>query len=139
MLALLLALFFPSTPLVALNAPTCTGADPAIVNATVQSTTSNGNLNHYVVAITTQNVGSTKQASNLLQSIDVYQDAVKVDQKGLQPLAAGKSQTVTYAFDRATEAANHSTHLRFALDFHAVAVPGSADCNAGNNQFRLDV
>jgi len=46
---------------------------------------------------------------------------------------------VTYAFDRATGAAHHSTHLRFVLDFHADAVPGNADCNVGNNQVRLDV
>jgi subtilase family serine protease len=139
MLALLLSSFFAISPLVAVNAPPCSGADPAIISATVQSTTSNGSLNHYTIAITVQNVGSMKQASNLLQSVDVYQDSGKVDQKGLQPLAPGKTQTVTYAFDRAIEAANHSTHLRFVLDFHAVSVPGNADCNTDNDQFRLDV
>lgn len=137
--AFLFASFLLVSPLVAMNAPPCSGADPAIISATVQSTTSNGSLNHYVIAITVQNVGAMKQASNLLQSVDVYQDGVKVDQKGLQPLAPAKTQTVTYAFDRAVDAANHSTHLRFVLNFHAVAVPGNADCNTGNNQIRLDV
>jgi len=139
MLALLLAPLLFSAPLVAASAPTCSGADPAIISATVQSKTPNGDLNHYVIAITVQNVGSMKQASNLLQSVDIFQDATKVDQKGLQPLAPGKSQTVTYAFDRAMGAAHDSTHFRFSLDMHAASAPSNADCSTSNDTFRLDV
>ncbi len=139
MLALLLAPFLFSAPLVAASAPTCAGADPAIIGAAVKSTTQNGSLNHYVIAITVRNLGSMKQASNLLQSVDVFQNGNKVDQKGLQPFKPGTSQTVTYAFDRSTEADAKTTHFRFQLDFHMIAVPGNADCNTGNDTFRLDV
>ncbi|HEY3885838.1 MAG TPA: hypothetical protein VGL62_11555, partial [Vicinamibacterales bacterium] len=64
-------------------AAACSGAQPAIVGAAVRSVTQNGDLNHYVVAITVTNQGSAGQPGNTLQSIAVYQDGDKVDQKGL--------------------------------------------------------
>jgi subtilase family serine protease len=118
-------------------ATTCSAADPAITQATVRSVTDNGEIKHYVVAITVTNLGQAAQAGNLLQSVDVFRDGEKRDQKGLQPLRAGQSQTVTYEFDRAAEARPGSTRLDFKLDLQA-ATPGSADCNASNDAFRLD-
>jgi hypothetical protein len=133
MLALLLAPLLFSSPVV-VAASGCTGADPGITSAVVQSTTTNGNLNHYVIAITVQNMGTANQPSNLLQSVNVYQNGDKVDQKGLQPLRPSKSQTVTYAFERSSEARAHTTHFRFML-----TTPSSSNCNPANDQFRLDV
>jgi subtilase family serine protease len=133
MLALLLAPLLFGAPVMAAST-SCTGADPGITKAAVQSTTTNGNLNHYVIAITVQNMGTANQPSNLLQSVNVYQNGDKVDQKGLQPLSPGKSQTVTYAFDRASEARAHTTHFRFML-----TTPSGSNCSADNDSFRLDV
>lgn len=133
MLALLLAPLLFGAPVIAAGG-SCHGADPGITGATVRSMSTNGNLNHYVIAVTVQNMGSGKQPSNLLQSVNVYQNGDKVDQKGLQPLNPGKSQTVTYAFDRASEARPKTTHFRFML-----TTPSSSNCNTSNDSFRLDV
>lgn len=139
MLALILSLMLAGMPLIPTNAPSCNGADPAIMSAVLNSTTTTGHLNHYTIGITVQNMGTMKQASNLLQSVAVYQDGTKVDQKGLQPLARGGSEMVTYSFDRARSAAPRTTQLRFQLVFHGTAAPGNADCNLNNDAYRLRV
>ena len=139
MQAFLVALLLAGMPLVPTNAPSCAGADPAIVSAIVESTAQVGHLNRYTIGVTVQNMGTMKQASNLLQSVAVFQDGTKVDQKGLQPLARGASQIVMYSFNRSRGAAPRTTHLRFVLTFKGTAVPGNADCDTGNDEFRLAV
>jgi hypothetical protein len=134
MLALLLAPLLFGAPVIA-AAGSCSGADPGIVSAKVQSMTTNGNLNHYTIAVTVQNMGAGKQPSNLLQSVNVFQNGDKVDQKGLQPFRPGTSQTVTYAFDRSSEARSKTTHFRFMLTTPA----GSNNCSTSNDVVRLDV
>ena len=79
-----------AAPLVA--AAPCNGANPAIVGAELQSRTTNGNLNHYVVAVHVKNLGTQGQPSNLLQSVEVLQDGDHVDQKGLPPLRPGRGR-----------------------------------------------
>jgi hypothetical protein len=119
-------------------AAACSGPEPSIVQAAVQSMTQNGSLNHYVVAITVTNQGSARQPGNTLQSIAVYQNGDKVDQKGLQPLRPGQSQTVTYGFDRNHRSEARSTNLRFKLVFKN-AVPGPVACDVPNGEARLRV
>jgi hypothetical protein len=138
MLAPLLLPIALAAPLIATSS-SCSGPDPAITGAVVQSHTSNGDINTYVVAITVQNVGTKGQPSNLLQSVEVMQNGDHVDQKGLQPLRPGQKQTVTYTFTRSHGAAAHTTRLTFNLLQHTYAIPGPEDCSAANDQFKLTV
>ena len=115
----------------------CSGADPAITKASVQSVSSNGDLTYRTVAVTVTNLGSAGQHGDLLQSVDVYQDNNKVDQKGVPPLRPGQSATVLYQFKRSSEARRNSTRLDFRMDVQS-AVPGPADCNPANDHLRLN-
>jgi hypothetical protein len=138
MLAPLLLPIALAAPLMAAPA-SCSGPDPAITGAVVQSQTTSAGLNTYVVAITVQNVGSQGQPSNLLQSVEVKQNGDHVDQKGLQPLRPGQKQTVTYTFTRSHGAAPHTTRLEFSLAQRTYSIPGPQDCSADNDRFRLTV
>ena len=139
MLATFLLLSLLAAPAGAASpAAACSGADPAIVKTALQSSTQNGPLRHLVVAITVSNLSDVKQASNVLQSVAVYQDGNKVDNKGVKPLAAHQLQTVTYTFDRSAQAAPGTTHLRFKLSLEG-ATPANADCNTENDEARLNV
>lgn len=120
-----------------LLAMTACPADPAITRVVATPVSDNGSLAAYDLAITVANVGSRNQPSSVLQSVNIYQDATKVDQKGAQPLRAGASETLHYRFDRSSEAHQRSTHMRFQLvvrDPHAAVT----DCPA-NDTFRLNV
>lgn len=119
-------------------AAACSGADPAIIGATVRAVTQNGAVNHYTVAVTVANQGTGTQPGNTLQSVEVYQDGEKVDQKGVQPLHAGQAAVVTYGFDRSRVARNRSTDLDFRLVVHN-AVPGPAACAVPSEATHLRV
>jgi hypothetical protein len=112
-------------------------ANPSILSA-IQSVSTNGGLNHYTIAITVQNQGSMRQPSNLLQSVDVFQDGSRVDRIGLQPLRPNQMQKVTYGFDRAADAGDGTTHFIFSLDFNGRSGK-NVDCGAGNESFTLAV
>jgi hypothetical protein len=132
--ALLAAL---SLPILAMTSGACSA--PTITSATATQVGSNGDLTTYDVAIRVKNAGSAAEPSSLLQSVQVYQDATKVDQKGTPPLAAGRSATVHYRFQRSSEARTGSTHLRLQLtlsDPHGAPV---TDCSPANTSFRIDV
>ena len=85
------------------------------------------------------NLGSKKQATNVLQFVDVYLNGTKVDSRGIPPLAAGKSYTFGYDVKRASDAGEGTSHLRFQLDFRQPNPPGSQDCNPTNDVFRLNI
>jgi hypothetical protein len=129
-----LALLVPAQP-----AAACAGADPAIVSVAVKGVTTNGDVNVYHLSGTVANVGTQKQASNVLQFVDVYEDGSKVDARGIPPLRPGQRYSFTYDFKRAVAAAAGSTHFRFLLDFRQPSPPGSQDCSAGNDTFALRV
>src|SRR5713101_6412491 len=82
----------------------CAGADPAIVSASAKSMTSDGQVNRYAVNIRVTNVGRRNQPSNLLQSVEIWQNDVKLDMKGLPPLRAGQSYSFTYVYQRSADA-----------------------------------
>lgn len=124
-------------PVLAMTSGAC--ADPAITAATASQVGSNGDLNTYDVAITVKNTGNAGEPSSLLQSVQVYQDATKVDQKGTQPLAPGQSETVHYRFQRSSEARPGSTHLRFQLIMTDPHGTPFNDCSTANDTYRIDV
>ena len=125
-----------SLPILAMTSNAC--VDPAITAAVAHQLGNNGDLTTYDVAITVKNVGSAAEPSSLLQSVQVFQDATKVDQKGTPPLAAGGSATVHYRFQRTSEGRPGSTHLRFSLVLHDPHGPVT-DCSTANNTYRINV
>jgi hypothetical protein len=131
MLTVLLAAV--ALPLIAMS--TC--ADPAITNVVATPVSDNGSLAGYDFTITLKNMGGN-QRSSVLQSVIVYQDATKVDQRPAQPLRAGASETLHYRFQRSNEARMGSTHMRFQLivrDPHAAV----QDCSTTNDTYRINV
>jgi archaellum component FlaG (FlaF/FlaG flagellin family) len=124
-----------SVPLLAVSGSAC--AAPAITGAVANELGSNGDLNTYDVAITVKNTGAS-EPSSVLQSVQVFQDATKVDQKGTPPLAAGASATVHYRLQRSSDARPGSTHLRFSIVMHDPHRP-VADCSGSNATYRINV
>jgi hypothetical protein len=124
-----------SVPLLAMTSGAC--AAPTISTAVATQLGSNGDLTTYDVAITVKNTGAS-EPSSLLQSVQVFQDATKVDQKGTPPLPAGGSATVHYRLQRSAEARPGTTHLRFSLVLHD---PHSAiaECSGTNTTYRINV
>ncbi|HEV8020544.1 MAG TPA: CARDB domain-containing protein [Candidatus Lustribacter sp.] len=133
--ALLAAISLPILAMTANGA--CAG--PTITNAISSETGNNGDLKTYNVAVTVKNTGSAAEPSSLLQSVQVYQDATKVDQKGTQPLAAGGQTTVHYIFTRSSEAQAGSTHLHFRLVLSDPHGTPFTNCTPESNSYRLDV
>ena len=113
-------------------------ANPSILSAGVQSVATNGSLKHYTLAISVQNLGNGRQPSNLLQSIDVFQDGQRVDRIGLQPLRPKQLQKVTYSFDRSGDAGDGTTEFTFTLDFNGRS-GHNVDCHAGNETLTATV
>jgi hypothetical protein len=122
-------------------AATLTGAscaNPSIVTAAVTSVTSDGKLNHYTISITVRNQGTVRQPSNLLQSLDVFQNDQKVGQIGLQSLGPNQSQKVTYSFDRSADAGDGTTKLTFTLDLNGSS-GNDVDCHQGTESLHIHV
>jgi hypothetical protein len=117
----------------------CVGSDPAIVSATSQSVGQEKGVNRYRLSVTVKNLGSAKQASNVLQSVEFIQSGVKVDQKGLQPLKPGQSYTVTHDYLRSVDAGVGTTPFTLRLRIVKPSPPGVADCNPDNNTYELTV
>jgi hypothetical protein len=124
-----------SLPLLAMSSTAC--AAPTISGAVANQLAGNGDLNIYDVAITVKNTGGAEPAS-LLQSVQVFQNGDKVDQKGTPPLRAGGSATVHYRLSRSSDARPGTTHLRLSLVLHD---PHSAisECSGTNTTYRIDV
>ena len=99
---------------VAANA--CSGASIVIVSAKASApqTDQNG-VAHYKVGITVKNAGA-RQPGNALDSVVMYQQDTRTDTKGLQPLAAGGTQTVWFSFIRNADTEAGSTNLRFGIE-----------------------
>ncbi|MBV8356030.1 MAG: hypothetical protein JO101_11960 [Candidatus Eremiobacteraeota bacterium] len=135
----MIAVALLATLLVAQNTAGCAGADPAITSVKVAGMTPSGDTNIYHLSGTVTNLGSKKQASNVLQFVDVYLNGTKVDSRGVRPLAPGQSYTFGYDLKRASDAGMRTSHLRFQMNFRQPNPPGSEDCNPGNGVFRLNV
>lgn len=135
----MLALIFFAAATIAQASTGCAGADPAIASVSVKSTTPSGDVNLYHLAGTVTNLGQKKQASNVLQFVDIFYNGTKVDAKSVPPLAPGRHYTFGYDFKRAIDAREGTSHFRFQLDFKQPNPPGAQNCNSGNDSFRLDV
>ncbi len=115
-------------------AATCAGANPAITKVAVQSVTSNGKLNYYHIVGTVANFGSQSQPSNTLQFVDIWQYGVRLDAKGIRPLAPLQSTTFSYVWQRSTEAARGTSTLNFRIRMEQ-----GSDCNPANGTYNLTV
>jgi len=115
----------------------CKGADPAIVSAAVKGITSDGKVNRYALNIRVVNFGSMKQPSNVLQSVQVYQNAIKLDTKGLPPLKPGQAYNFTYVFQRSIDAGDGTSTLNLKLVVSKPTPPGNMDCNLTNDTYSV--
>ena len=128
------------TMLLAQNAGSCSGADPAIVSVRVAGSSQQAGNTVYHLRGIVQNVGKAKQASNVLQFVDIDIGGTgKVDSRGVPPLAPGQKYTFGYDFKRSSGAGIGSSHLHFKLDFRQPSPPGAQDCNPSNDEFTLRV
>jgi len=125
----------------ALTAPAfaapCSGVDLAIGSVSVKSGTPSGNLNRYEITGIVTNVGSSSQAANALQSVDIYQGNDRLDSRSVPPLLVGKSYPFSYSFTRAMDAGQNTTHLRFQLNVKQPAMADSQTCNMANDSFTV--
>ena len=99
----------------------CIGADPALVSAHVKGITNDGHVNRYTLNIRVINFGNLKQPSNVLQSVEIYQNGIKLDTKGLPPLRPHQAYSFPYVFQRSIDAGDGHIDLS-AQTRHAPAV-----------------
>ncbi len=109
---------------------TCSGADPAVVSVVVKGMQSDGGINSYTLSAKVVNLGSTSQAANTMQFVDIYKGSTKKDSRGIPALKAGESFTFDYVTTRSAQAGSGTTALSFQMDVQSPR--GSQDCNAGN-------
>jgi hypothetical protein len=128
-MGLALLLFLQAAPA---SAASCLGADPAIVSVAVKGMHSSGGLNRYTLSGKVANLGSTSQASNTLQFVDIYKGSTKLDSRGIPPLRAGQSYVFEYVSDRSAQAGAQTTTLGFHMDVRQPANTGSEPCNTSN-------
>lgn len=136
-LFLLTAALALARPAAGAAATSCSGADPAILSARVQGTTSDGSVNRYSLAIRVANLGRAKQPSNVLQSVEIYENGIKLDTKGLPPLRPGQSYTFVYVYQRSTDAGAGTTELHLTLTVSHPSPAGRQDCNASNDAYTV--
>jgi hypothetical protein len=105
--------------------PPCAATYPVITSVAVQNVMPDAGVNQYTIRVSVMNRGQNSQASNALQSVQIYQDATKVGEKGIPPLKAGGTYAFPYRFTRNSDAADGTTNLVFRLDRQA---PGEQDC-----------
>jgi hypothetical protein len=130
MLRTIAALLIFSLPAVAAHAAGCHGSDPQIVSVTVKSVETVGNVARYHLSGTVTNMGSATQASNLLQSVDIFDADDKLDTKSIPPLKPGESFSFTYISTRSSQAGKGTTQLGFQLD-------PLSPCSVGNDRYSL--
>lgn len=109
------------------SAATCAGANPAITSVVVKNVTTSGKLSSYHIVGTVTNLGSRAQPSNTLQFVDIYVDRQKRNDRGIPPLAPGRSYTFGFDWSRSSDAGQGTTTVHFQLRM----VQGS-DCNPAN-------
>jgi hypothetical protein len=122
---------------VAIAATACTGADPSITNVTTTQVAGSGDLSTYALKVTVANIGSSDQPKNLLQSVDIFLDGGKKDEKGLPPLAAGADYSFTYDVRRAADAGNRTSTVRLHLVTDRPAGDAAQSCSMANTDQRV--
>ena len=117
------------------SAASCNGADPAIVSVSVANVTTEGALNRYHFTGRVTNLGNRAQPSNVLQFVDIYQNGVRKDDRGIPPLRPGQSYSFGYDYLRSTDAGAGTSRLRFRIRMRQPAGQSSQDCNIGNDSY----
>jgi len=115
----------------------CIGADPAIVSAHVKGITTDGHVNRYTLNIRVINFGNLKQPSNVLQSVEIYQNGIKLDTKGVPPLGPHQAYSFPYVFQRSINAGDGTSTLALKLVMRQPSPPGKQDCNAANDRYSV--
>ncbi len=113
-------------------ASACSGADPA-VRAAQTGMSADGGINHYTISISVTNRGNKKQASNVLQFVDIIQEGIKRDTRSIPPLRPGQTFTTSYIYARSSDAGPGTTTLMLPLNMRQPASPGIANCGTGND------
>lgn len=132
-----LAFFILSQASMGLANAACIGADPAIVSAHVKGITNDGQVNRYTLNIRVINFGNLKQPSNVLQSVEIYQNGIKLDTKGLPPLRPHQAYAFPYVFQRSIDAGDGTSTLALKLVMRQPSPPGKQDCNAANDSYSV--
>ncbi|GAC1387859.1 MAG: hypothetical protein NVSMB31_00880 [Vulcanimicrobiaceae bacterium] len=132
------ALLIAVQPAMAMAAvASCAGADPAIISVAVKAVSSQGDRNRYELTGKVRNVGRAKQASNVLQFVDVFQTGEKKDAKSIPPLKPGQTFTFTHMIERSRDAGEGTTELTFQLEMRKPSTRGPQNCSIQNDRFTL--
>jgi len=124
------------TALLADVTETCAAPQVQIASVTSQLTGDVNAVNHYALRVVVANRGATRQPSDVLQSVSIYQDGSKVGEKGVPPLGARGSYTFDQPFQRSDQANTGTTNFAFRL--HPDRNAGAA-CYGEGNRFRITV
>lgn len=95
--------------------------------------TADDGINHYTIRISVTNAGDMRQASNVLQFVDIIQEGIKRDTRTIPPLRPGQTFTTTYIYNRSSDAGAGTTTLTLRLNMRQPASPGAANCATGND------
>jgi hypothetical protein len=114
-------------------AATCSGVALSLTNTGVKSVSTQGNLNTFTLTGTVMNMGSQGQPSNTLQFVNVYQTDVKLNDRGIPPLAPGQSYTFTYDSQRSVQAGKGTSTIIFRL-----TSPPPASCPAAQQSASIN-
>jgi hypothetical protein len=118
-------------------ASACSGADPAITSVVVKSVTNDGGINRYHLSGIVVNAGRQKQASNVLQFVDIFSGGDRLDAIGIPPLKPGQSYTFGWTFQRSQDAGDDTTMLRFQIRMRQPTTFGPQNCSLANDRFVL--
>jgi len=112
-------------------------ADSLVVSSVaVANVAQNGAVNHYQLRVTVANHGAS-QGGNVLQSIDIFRNGTKADQKGVPPLKAGASYSFLYPYDRNSDAGDGTTSFVFRTEAQQ---PGGGEvCYGSREGYRFSV
>jgi len=109
----------------------CNGADP-VVKVTGTSMAGDAQINRYTISFTVTNSGTRKQASNVLQFVDIFQDDVKRDTRSIPPLKPHQVFSTSYVYPRAAGAGEGTTTLSLRLNMRQPA-GNKANCSTAND------
>ena len=134
-----LTLAFTALAILTATAPaaTCDGVDLAITSVHVKGMSTTGKLNDYTIVGTMQNLGTRAQLGGTIQSVYISQYSIKLDSKGIPPLAPGQSYTFTYVWPRSTDAGKNTSTLDFRLYMQPPVPAGQEECNTANDHYSL--
>jgi CARDB len=120
-------------------AATCSGVDVAITHAGIASMSTSGSVNHYTLTATLTNLGTVAQYSNVLASVNISMYGEKLDQRGVKPLAPGESTTVTWSWQRSSEAAKGTSTIDLKYEIQSQVPAGQEECNTANDHYSLTI